>query len=110
VKLMSGRVESTSYTIISRVYRVVFGSRVTTRLIIGSGSCQTLLCNRVGRVDTNPTRMHELPSLTKTAPIRAVLVLKRLKLVSLFLFFSFLFFFFENNRKDKKKKKKHSRN
>jgi hypothetical protein len=60
---MSGRVGLTSYTIISRVYRVVFGSRVTTRLIIGSGSCRTHLYNRVSRVDTNPTRMHELPSL-----------------------------------------------
>jgi hypothetical protein len=44
------------------INQVVFGSRVTTRLIIGLGSYQTRLCNRVGRVDTNPTRMHELPT------------------------------------------------
>jgi len=31
---------------------------------IGSGSCQTRLCNRVSRVDTNPTSEPELPTLT----------------------------------------------
>jgi hypothetical protein len=45
------------------INRVVFGSRVTIRLIIGSGSCQTRLCNRVSRVDTNRTREPELPTL-----------------------------------------------
>jgi len=45
------------------INRVVFGSRVTTWLIIGSGSCRTRLCNRVSRVDTNPTRELELPTL-----------------------------------------------
>jgi hypothetical protein len=68
------RVGLTGYTIINRVYRVgfefpiinrvVFGSRVTTRLTIRSGSCQTRLSDMVGRVDTNPTREPELPSLT----------------------------------------------
>jgi hypothetical protein len=42
---------------------IVFGSRVLARLIIGSSSCQTRLHNRVGRVDMNPTRGPELPSL-----------------------------------------------
>jgi hypothetical protein len=61
VKLMPCRVGSCSgYPIINRV---VFGSRVPTRLIIGSGSCQTCLCNRVSRVDTNLTREPELPTL-----------------------------------------------
>jgi hypothetical protein len=44
------------------INRVVFGSRVTIRLTIGPGSCHTRLCNRVGRVDTNPTREPELPT------------------------------------------------
>jgi hypothetical protein len=43
--------------------RVVFGFEVSTRLLIGSSSCRTRLYIRVGRVDTNPTRMHKLPSL-----------------------------------------------
>lgn len=33
---------------------VVFGFRCSTQLIIGSGSCQTRLCNWVSRVDPNP--------------------------------------------------------
>jgi hypothetical protein len=45
------------------INRVVFGLRVTTRLINGSGSCQTRLCNRVSQVDTNPTRESESPTL-----------------------------------------------
>jgi hypothetical protein len=43
--------------------RVMFGFKKSTRSIIGSGSCWARLCNRVGRVDTNPTRKPELPSL-----------------------------------------------
>jgi hypothetical protein len=54
MKLMSDRV---------RVTRLLIGSRVTARLIIGSGLCQTRLCNRVGQVDTNPTREPKLPTL-----------------------------------------------
>jgi len=54
----------------NRVYRVVFESRVPTQLIIGSGSCWTRLRNRVSRVDMNPTREPELPSLIK--PIRGI--------------------------------------
>jgi hypothetical protein len=42
--------------------RVVFGSEVPTRLIIGSGSCYTCLCNRVSRVDPNSTRLPKLPT------------------------------------------------
>jgi hypothetical protein len=41
----------------------VFGFCNSTRLLIGSGSCRTRLCNRVSRVDTNPTRRPELPTL-----------------------------------------------
>jgi len=44
------------------INRVVFGSRVTIRLIIGSGLCRTRLCNRVSRVDTSSTREPELPT------------------------------------------------
>jgi hypothetical protein len=43
--------------------QVVFGFRSSTRLILGSGSCQTLLCNGVSRVDMNPTHRPELPTL-----------------------------------------------
>jgi hypothetical protein len=42
---------------------VVFGFKKSIRLIIGSGSCRTRLCNRVRRVDTNPTCKPKLPSL-----------------------------------------------
>jgi hypothetical protein len=52
------------------INRIVFRSRVLTRLIIGSGSCWTRLRNRVSRVDMNPTREPELPSLIK--PIRGI--------------------------------------
>jgi hypothetical protein len=45
------------------INRVVFGSRVTTRLIIGFGFGLTRLYNRVSRVDPNPTREPELPTL-----------------------------------------------
>lgn len=48
-------------------YWVVFRFEVITRLIIGSGSCWTRFCNRVSRVDTNPTRWPELPSLISVA-------------------------------------------
>jgi len=45
--------------------RVMLGKRVTRLLVefIGSGSYQTRLCNRIGRVDMNPTREPELPTL-----------------------------------------------
>jgi len=55
---------SISFVLGNLIYnRAVFGSLCSTRLIIGSGSCQACLCNRVGQVDTNPTREPELPTL-----------------------------------------------
>jgi hypothetical protein len=45
--------------------RVVFGSYVSTSLIIGSDSCYTCLCNRISRVNSNPTCLPELPTLNK---------------------------------------------
>jgi hypothetical protein len=48
------------------INRVVFGSGVTTRLIIGLCSCQTRLCNGVGRIDTDPTHEPELPTLPQS--------------------------------------------
>jgi hypothetical protein len=50
--------------------RIVFGSHVLTRLIIGSGSCWTRLHNRVSQVDTNPTREPELSNLHITLPFK----------------------------------------
>jgi hypothetical protein len=46
--------------------QVMFGLHVLTRLIIGSGSCYSCLCNWVSRVDPNPTRLPELPTLGGT--------------------------------------------
>jgi len=62
IDAVSGRVVSGKR--VTRLLVVFVGSRVTTRLIIGSGSCDTRLCSRVSRVDTNPTREPELPTLT----------------------------------------------
>jgi hypothetical protein len=50
-------------------YWVVFRFAVMTRLIIGSGSCWIQLCNRVSRINTNPTRWPELPTLSDTKSI-----------------------------------------
>jgi hypothetical protein len=58
---------SIGFVSVNLIYnRVVFGSKVLTRLLIGSGSCYTCLCNRVSRVDPNPTRLPKLPTLTHT--------------------------------------------
>jgi len=54
-----------------RVTRVMFGFKNSTRLLIGSGSCWIRLRNRVDRVDTNPTREPELPSLLLYITIKA---------------------------------------
>jgi hypothetical protein len=44
-------------------YQAVLVFNFLTRLIIGLGSCRTRLSFRVNRVDMNPTRRPELPTL-----------------------------------------------
>jgi hypothetical protein len=61
-----GQVLFRPVTVVYSNHTMKFMSGRVTRLLVwfvGSGSCQTRLLNRVGWVDTNPTRKLELTSL-----------------------------------------------